>query len=117
DVLKNPVIISERLSKLTSPHATNEEVELLKTTMKNLDFGDIINEVKISDGLIYFENPERLHSFLKIRALMHKCLYLHPLNQTRDKVYRDMLAPLYRRESTNPNDITPQKLRQLDDIG
>jgi HD superfamily phosphohydrolase len=77
--------------------------------------GNIYKTVEIDQKTqeIYFNNPDTLSVFLRLRAHLHQKLYLHPTNQAKDLFVSKVIAQIY---STNNNSIlTPNKLRKMTD--
>lgn len=123
--LVGPVIKEDK----DSPGITDPTFgEICQEIAKNPYFGDLYQEVKIDDQnqTVFFTNPERLYSFLKIRALLTQKIYLHPLNQARDVAITELVKPFYA-FTLQPEDekkfflpeeltLTPYMLRRMNDL-
>lgn len=78
--------------------------------------GDIYKDVVVDfkTGEIYFKNAERLGAFLLLRSILHKDLYLHPINIGRDLKFANLLGPYYS-VTEQPGKLTPKMLREMTD--
>lgn len=90
--------------------------EISKILWRFPKIGNIIDDVKIDYDTqeIYFENPDRLEAFLRLRALLSSKLYYHPISQGRDLIYEMMLKRIY---SPVPGEskLDPYNLRTMGD--
>jgi hypothetical protein len=65
----------------------------LQTLVNNNPFlGEIINDIKIENELIYFKDIERLYTFLLARVYMHNIIYLNPEVHTREHIMGLIIA-------------------------
>ncbi|MDD2822897.1 MAG: HD domain-containing protein [Candidatus Daviesbacteria bacterium] len=72
--------------------------------------------VNLEKGEVSFQDPERLYRFLKLRALLTKKIYQHPLNQARDRLASILITPFYTAERNASSDkLTPARLRRMTD--
>lgn len=99
------------MSSDTNPYI-NELTLLLR---KDPQLGNIYQDVRIdpATGKVFFTNAKRLGLFLRLRALLHNKLYLHPVSAGRDLFVANLIRPLY-----SPKDnslLTPSKLRRMTD--
>ncbi len=112
--------VTKDVYNILGPHQSrlNSDYDLLNIRMilaKNPLIGNIYKDVGIEQttGDIYFNNPDNLFDFLKIRAILHKNSYMHPLNMGRDMIVGELVTPYYSRTDTNK--LTPKKLRDISD--
>lgn len=97
-----------------TPGSNPKLPEINEVLSKHRDIGNIYKDVRVDrkSGKVFFKNPDRLYAFLKIRALLHKYLYLHPVNQGRELLLAKAVDPLY--DPIN-GPITPSLLRKMGD--
>ena len=68
------------------------------TLNRDRDWADVFQTIRITeDGLVYFEDPEKLGTFLELRAKMHKNVYLNPEYRRWEIVYKVTAGNLYSR--------------------
>jgi len=73
------------------------------------DIGNIYKNIRIKDGQVYCDSPEKLTQFLKLRSELFNSAYMFPPNNFRDVMLRELVAPLY------PHVLSADDLRLLDD--
>lgn len=79
-------------------------------------WADIYEEVRMDNNDDpYFENIDRLSTFLELRARMHKGLYLNPHCRAQDMLYKMLMKPLYSRDSDPDFPFNPDNLLTLSD--
>ncbi|MCL4354256.1 HD domain-containing protein [Patescibacteria group bacterium] len=103
-----------------SPFVEDEYTADLRQELRaDPKIGNIYREAKIDKekGEVYFEDPERLRRFLKIRAILHQKLYMHPASQGRDLKFASLLKPFYSPDGNSQKPLTPGKLRKINDEG
>lgn len=90
--------------------------EISRILWKFPKIGNVIDDVKIDNDTqeVYFEHPDNLEAFLKLRALLSSKLYYHPVSQGRDLIYEMMLKRIY---SPIPGErkLDPYNLRNMGD--
>ena len=76
--------------------------------------GNVYKDVCIdkTNRTVFFKDPDRLYAFLKIRAILHKELYLHPISQGRELFLTKAVEHLY---SPANGPLTPSLLRKIGD--
>lgn len=62
---------------------------------------------------VYFNNPDILGAFLKLRAHLHQKLYLHPVSQAKDLFVGKAIAQIY--SPSQGSLLSPDKLRKMTD--
>lgn len=106
-------MFSKPRKELSKNEFTNK---LSKFIFLNPKIGDIYKDVQITQkGEVYFSNPQRLHQFLWLRALLHQKFYMHPVSQGRDLIVTSFIKPCYNSENNTLGQLTPKILRQMDD--
>jgi len=58
---------------------------------------DIWEDIEIRDGQIVYTSPDRVHRFLKIRALMFNKIYFAPENRARKVVFGEIFRQMWER--------------------
>lgn len=90
--------------------------QLEREVRKDPLLGELYKSVAISpSGEVYFEDPERLALFLKIRALLFKHLYANPYSQGKDIRLANLVSQFYSRDEGDKDKLTPGKLRRMQD--
>jgi hypothetical protein len=116
-----PMNIDATLADAAKQGYKAEIAEILK---EDPSLGSIYKDVRINfgvngqEGEVYFADPRRLGRFLKLRALLNKYLYMHPVSQARDQIVVQMIKPYYSTEEPAEDDdtkLTPKKLRRMTD--
>lgn len=99
------------------PFTTEGEKKLVRILQRNPKLGNIYQTVRITDNQVWFDDPKMLADFLMVRALLHKELYLHPLNQGRDALIRYLFKPFYSPYDADEvsGKITPSMLFRMTD--
>lgn len=80
-------------------------------------WANIYQEVRIDkyDDEPFFTNAHRLSTFLELRALMYKALYLNPHCRGQDMLYKMLMQPLYSREPNPDYPFNSENLLYLTD--
>lgn len=126
EVIKNKGIlgiiqdINDRISyTFTDLFALGKEFNGLDIVMKKYPYlGDIYKDIEIDwqKEEVYFINPDRLGSFLKIRAILNSNVYRQEINQLRDLKFVSLIRPFFSEDENKPEEIlTPKKLRRMTD--
>lgn len=93
---------------------TNDpQINYLKSQKRYL--GNIYQDVMVDQGTVYFKNPSRLYDFLLLRCLLHRDVYLHPINQGRDMLIAETIKPFYSTTNSDSDFLNPRKLRSMTD--
>src|SRR6185369_16395731 len=122
-ILGEVLDIADRIAYTTSDiyrfqHGVGQDVRvgrgaaLLDYAAEHPDVGDIYKDVRVQGDQVYFENPERLAAFLKMRALLRRDFVEHPETQGRDIA----IGNLIRRYLEQPGGLTLDRLREMGDI-
>lgn len=113
-ILKDFHEFTNSFGSITDKHTQ----ELRKEILNDPEIGNIYKEVVVdkTKNDVYFLNPKRLGVLLKIRALLFKKLYLHPVSMGRDFKFANLIEPFYTRdEELSHKLITPNRLRKMGD--
>ena len=121
DIINNRGIIGQLLD--ISDRISYTMTDLLRSGVNDMegfrdDLGDIFQDVRVDHETqeVYFEDPQRLGDFLKVRSWLFENVYIDPKNQGADFVFAKLLKPLY---TSDPNDksvnLTPHTLRTMKD--
>jgi hypothetical protein len=95
-----------------------DEVEKAQIIDVEPNLGSIYHDVGINweTGQVYFRDPVRLAEFLRLRALLSKDLYTHPVSLARDCIVGNAAMRRYHADKLDKDAIlTPRKLRMMTD--
>lgn len=95
--------------------STDPQINYLKSKKRHI--GDLYQDVVINQGTVYFQDPDRLYDFLLLRCLLHRDIYLHPVNQGRDMLIAKTIKPFYSPNVSESELLTPPRLRRMTDWG
>jgi hypothetical protein len=89
----------------------NHDTDLLKQLAEHSTIGNIYQDVRVEGDQVYFDNPERLLEFLKLRALLRRDFCDNKFSLGRDVASGNLIRP-----HLEGGTLTPDMLRRMWDI-